>query len=220
MSAKLPAWLRMINWTVIFLTILWIAYDRVLQPLTSWPLNFPTVILYIWLRDLAAFAMIIGLLHVVFVHVQRVWRAQASWGYSLVLLLAATGVVTMGLGDGEGVKSTALQWIYAYVLVPAEAALMASALFVLAGALWVALRLRRRGVRWLMLGLLPVLALQMPWVNTYMPAPFAPYLDSALHLIVTPVMRGLLLGTGLLLFATAFQYILGLPNPQEPETET
>lgn len=217
MSSKLPSWLRMINWTVIFLTMLWIAYDRVLQPWMGWPLQFPTAILYSWFRDLAAFAMVIGLLHVVFVHVRRVWQAQPRWGYSLALLLVATGVVTMGLGDGAGLESTAMQWIYAHVLVPAETALMASTLFVLAGALWVALRLRRRGMHWLMLGLLPVLALQMPWINAYLPAPFAPYLDSALHLIATPVMRGLLLGTGLLLFATALQYILGLSHPPEPE---
>ncbi len=217
MSPKLPAWLRLINWTVIFLTVLWIVYDRILQPWTGWPLVFPTVVLYHWLRDLAALALVIGLLHVLFVHVRRVWRAQTDWGYSLALLLMTTGVVTMGLGDRAGLSSTALQWIYAYVLVPAEAALMASTLFVLAGALWVAVRLRRRGMRWLLLGLLPVLTLQMPWINAHMPAPFAPYLDNALHLVATPVMRGLLLGTGLLLFATTFQYLLGLPDPQEPD---
>lgn len=217
MSSKLPFWLRMINWTVVFATLFWIAYDRVLQPWAGWPLGFPTTILYSWLRDLAALAMVVGLLHVVFVHLQRVWRAQTRWGYSLALLLATTGVVTMGLGDGAGLESTAVQWIYTHVLAPAEAALMASTLFVLAGALWVALRLRRRGMRWLLLGFLPVLALQMPWINAHVPAPFALYLDSALHLVATPVMRGLLLGTGLLLFATAFQYILGLPDPQEPK---
>ncbi len=218
MISKLPAWLHVINWTVIFLTMLWIVYDRILQPWVGWPLQFSTVPLYRWLRDLAAFAMAIGLIHVAFVHLQRVWRAQPRWGYSLALLLMATGVVTMGLGDETGLESTAIQWIYAYVLAPAEAALMASTLFVLAGALWVALRLRRRGMRWLLLGLLPVLALQMPWINAFMPAPLARYLDGALHLIVTPVMRGLLLGTGLLLSATVLQYILGLPNPEDQET--
>lgn len=207
----------MINWTVVFLTFLWIAYDRILQPNAAWPLQFSTAILYRWLRDLASLALLIGLLHVVFVHMQRVWLARSSWGYSLALLVVATGVTAMGFGDGKGLNGTALEWVYTYVLVPAESALMASTAFVLAGSLWVALRLRRRGVRWLILGLLPVLTLQMPWVNAFIPPPFARYLDNALHLIATPVMRGLLLGTGLLLVATAVQYLLGLPNQEDSE---
>lgn len=215
MSARLPAWLRMINWTVIFLTFLWVAYDRLLQPWADWPLHLSTSILYRWLQDLAALAFLTGLIHVIFVHVRTVWQARASWGYSLVLLAVATGVTAMGFGDGRGLDGTALQWVYTNILVPAESALMASTAFVLAGSLWVALRLRRRGMGWLFLGLLPTLALQMPWVSAYIPAPFAPYLDNALHLMVTPVMRGLLLGTGLLLVAATVQYLFGLPSQEE-----
>ncbi len=218
MNTKLPPWLRTINWTIVFMTMLWIAYDRVLQPMAGWPITFSTSVLYNWLRDMAILAMGIGLMHVVFLHLRRVWQARSSWGYSLLLLVAATAVVAMGLGDGSGPNGAALQWVYAYVLAPAEAALMASTLFVLAGAVWVALRLRRRGAPWLILGLLPVLALQMPWVNALVPAPLAPYLDGALHLVATPVMRGLLLGTGLLLIASIFQYLVGQPGPPEPES--
>ncbi len=218
MNSKLPPWLRMINWTVVFTTILWITYDRVLQPMVGWSITFSTSVLYSWLRDIAILAMGIGLMHVVFVHLRRVWQARSSWGYSLLLLVATTAVVAMGLGDGTGPNGAALQWVYAYVLAPAEAALMASTLFVLAGAVWVALRLRRRGMQWLIVGLLPALALQMPWVNAFVPVPLAPYLDGAMHLIATPVMRGLLLGTGLLLIASFVQYLVGEPRPPEPES--
>lgn len=208
MNPRLPFWLRVLNWTAAFLALLWIAYDRALQPWLGTPLVTPTAGLYSWLRDLAAIAMAIGLLHLLFVHLRRVWSALPDWGYSLCLLAAAMTVATMGLID-NGIHGQTLLKVYAHLLAPGEAALAASALFVLAGSVWAALRLRRRGARWLLLGMLSTLVLQMPWVNGMLPSEFTPYLEQATQLIVGPVMRGLLIGTGLVLFAAVIGYVAG-----------
>ena len=217
MDVRLPVGLRILNWTVIFLTVIWIAYDRVVTPLWQPPLRLSAAPLYAGLLRMAAIALGIGLLHLAFVHVRRVWRAQPQWGYSLALLLACMGVVAFGLSDGQGLRSPAMDWVYAYVLAPGEAALMASTLFVLAGSVLVLLR-TRRGTGWLLLGLLPVLFFQMPWIHARMPAAFQPYLDNALHLFLTPVVRGLLLGSGFLILAAVARFLIGSQKSPVPRS--
>ena len=59
------------------------------------------------------------------------------------------------------------------------------------------------------MGLLAVLVLQMPWVHDRLPIELAPSLDNMMHLMVTPVARGLLLGSGILITAVVIQFLLG-----------
>lgn len=211
MSSRHPLWLRTLNWTIVFLLILWIVYDRTVVPMWNLPLRISTVPLYEWLLNMAAIALLAGLVHLVLVHFRRVWNARPEWGYSLVLLTTCTVVVTFGLSDLQGVDGPELQWIYTHLIVPGEAALMAATLFVLAGAFMVMLRTRRRGTGWCALGVTVVLLAQMPWLNALVPSALATTLDDMMHLVVTPVSRGLLLGSGILITATVIHFLLGRP---------
>ena len=49
-------------------------------------------------------------------------------------------MITFSLSEGQGVESVELRWIYANVIAPGEAALMATTLFLLTGAYMILLR--------------------------------------------------------------------------------
>ncbi len=202
MHTHQPLWLRSLNWMVILLTIVWVVQDRV----GAKPLWISAAPLYTWLLVLAALALCAGLIHIVRFHFLRIWRAQRAWGYSLVCLITCTAVITFSLSAGQ---ESGRDWIYTHVIVPGEAALMATTLFLLIGAFMILLRTRRRGTGWLTTGLLTVLVLQMPWVHSRLPGEVAPTLNNLMHLIVTPVSRGLLLGSGILITAVVIQFLLG-----------
>ncbi len=202
-------WLHSLKWIVILGTMLWIVQDRMLARIWTMPFHVSTAPLYEWLVGLAALALGAGLIHIVYFHLRRVWQAQAEWGYSLLCLIICTAVLTVGIMEGRGVASTELIWIYTYVIAPGEMALMATTLFLLTGAFMILLRTRRRGTGWLTAGLLTVLVLQMPWLHNRLPPDLAPTLDNLMHLLVAPVSRGLLLGSGLLITVVAIQYLLG-----------
>ncbi len=209
MQAHQPLWLRSLKWVVIFVTVIWVVQDRILNRLWEIPFHISTAPLYEWLLALAAIALFTGLIHIVRFHFLRVWHGQPEWGYSLICLITCTAVITFSLSEGQGVESVELRWIYANVIAPGEAALMATTLFLLTGAYMILLRTRRRGTGWLTMGLLAVLVLQMPWVHDRLPIELAPSLDNMMHLMVTPVARGLLLGSGILITAVVIQFLLG-----------
>ena len=208
MHTHQPLWLRSLNWMVILLTIVWVVQDRIWARIGTMPLHVSAAPLYEWLLVLAAMALFAGLIHIVRFHFLRVWRAQREWGYSLACLITCTIVITFSLSE-PGTDSTELNWVYAHIIAPGEAALMATTLFLLSGTFMMMLRTRRRGTGWLTAGLLAVLVLQMPWIHSLLPSDLAPTLDNLMHLIVVPVSRGLLLGSGILITAVVIQFLLG-----------
>ena len=173
---------------------------------------------YAGLVTLAALALLAGLIQICLFHVRRVWLAEEEWLYSLILLAATTGVVTMGMFGSHGVSSLQLDWVFRWVIAPAEEALMAATFFSLTGAYILVLRRRRTGHRWFTVGFLAVLALQLPWLQPLIPQPAQRWLDGAFALFGTPVIRGVLLGTVITACAFLVQHLLpgrGVRGPDE-----
>lgn len=214
MSSRHPLWLRTLHWTLVMVTLGWVTYDLVLTPTWDLPLTLSTAPLYRILLNFAGLALLVGLGHIAWFHLMRIWRAQREWPLSLALLITLTAVVTLGVTDGGDHQSPGLSWVYRHVIAPGEAGLMAATLFLLTGAYLTMLRTRRKGVGWMTAGLLIVLVLQTPWMQDALPFTWLPLLDDTAHLIVVPVTRGILLGSGILIIANALQFLVG--STEEP----
>ena len=195
----------------------WVLLDRLVGPLQLGSTQLVLVPVYSGYVTLAALAMLAGLVQVCLFHVRRVWLAEDEWLYSLILLAAIIGVVTMGLFGDQGVASLQLGWVFRWVLAPAEEALMAATFFSLAGAYILALRRRRTGHRWFTIGFLAVLALQLPWLQPLMPQPAQRWLDSSFALFGTPVIRGVLLGTVIAACAFLAQHLIPAAGHRDPD---
>jgi len=94
-----------------------------------------------WAIVLAGFALLLGILNILSVHGGRVVRVRKGWGYSLVLLGSATGLALVTAIQGPSAAST--QVLVDMLIVPVGTALAALVLFVLVGAVFRMLRVRR-----------------------------------------------------------------------------
>ena len=159
----------------------------------------------------AAFALLLGLANLAAVHVRRVRRQAAGWGYSAVLIAALVATLTVGLLSG-GPASAWMQSVFDAVLFPLEATIYSLMAFFFVSAAYRSLRVRNFESALfvffaiiVLLGQLPVGALiwdQLPAVK-----------DWVLDVPVLAGMRGILLGVALGTLATGMRVLLGVDRP-------
>ncbi len=192
--------------TIVLLCFILIALDRAGLFSTLHPL---VVILYSWFILLSAFGILLGLLNLLYLHMQRIAGGQPEWGFSL--LLVATGLTTLvaGLLQASGVTNPIVEWIFDALLAPGAATLYALVIFFMAAAAYRYLRLTAPGGAWMLAGALLMLIMQMPASANFLP----PFLkDSMNWLLQAPVMatfRGALLGSALALLLVGVRHLLG-----------
>ena len=175
---------------------------------------------------IAAFAAILGAFNVLHVHGTRVFRLRPGWFYSFVLLAsmgvvlvigAWQGVTAMVLGEDaarQGVSGGVMLWLYQYILIPVQASLAALLPFLLAFAAYRTLRMRSAsgtvgGALFLITAIIVLLG-QVPLFN------LTPLRDLREWIIGVPAMagmRGILLGVGLGITATALRVLMGADRP-------
>ncbi len=205
-------------------------------------------VLYRWALLLAAVALLAGVLNAAWVHGRRVQRGAREWPLSLALLATLLAVLIGGTVSGPLARALAnstgdpnanfnavgattsglasagvlMEWVFDSILAPSQRALFALLAFFVAAAAYDLLRVQRPSGRWMLLGALAVLLVQMPAAADVARAPLivAPAAasvasatggaitaaDAAFWLLdepVTAAVRGVLLGSGLALLATA-----------------
>lgn len=180
-----------------------------------------------WGGLLAAVALIVGLINVTFTHVGRVWRRDADWGYSLVLLVSMIAVIVSGTLIGVFYNQEAgtvdytilpqlidapVRDIFSAIYQPLAASFLALLAFF---SLSAALRAVRRrtpealvivGVALVVLVItgipqtqdVPFLGETMDWINGY---------------VVLAGARGLLLGVALGALIAGVRVLLGFDQP-------
>ncbi len=84
-------------------------------------------ILVNWAIIIAAFAIILGLINILAVHIGKLTTRASGWPYSLALILSAVGVFAIGLGEmifrpEEGLWGPVMPLLYVWVLAPLQAA--------------------------------------------------------------------------------------------------
>jgi hypothetical protein len=158
-----------------------------------------------WSGILFAFAMLLGLLNLLLVHVRNIRTRREGWPYSAVLIGTIFVVLCAGL---NGVNSSSLQWIFHNVQAPLQATLLSLIVFFIVSASSRAVRVRSAGALLMLLTAIIVLLGQMPFadrLNTEL-------VDAQLWIISVPAIagqRGILLGIALGTIATGLRLIFG-----------
>ena len=175
---------------------------------------------------IAAFAAILGAFNVLHVHGTRIFRQRPGWFYSFVLLVSMGVVLVIGAWEGvtaivraqdvarQGVSGGAMLWLYQYILIPVQASLAALLPFLLAFAAYRTLRMRSAsgtvgGALFLITAIIVLLG-QVPLFNLTL------LRDLREWIIRVPAMagmRGILLGVGLGITATALRVLMGADRP-------
>jgi hypothetical protein len=157
-----------------------------------------------------AVAIIIGILNLLGVHLNRIFRRRGGWGYSIVLVVSALAVMVLTVLERARVLTgspSASSILLETVQVSIESALAGLVLFAL---VYGAFRLLRRRVTWggllftLVLLLLLLGALPFPALGV-----LASIRDWLLALPVSAGARGILLGIALATVVTGVRVLIG-----------
>ena len=156
---------------------------------------------------LTAFALLLGLINLVQVHLARIVRRhEASAGYSIIVVVTAALVFVVGIWFG--LPSGAMTWIFDNLYSPLQGAFFALVAFFLATAAYRALRARNIETMWMLLAALVVFAGQTPILGI-----LADAREWVLNIPSTAGVRGILLGVALGTIATALRLLVGLDRP-------
>ncbi|MBN1135708.1 MAG: hypothetical protein JXM73_03940 [Anaerolineae bacterium] len=176
---------------------------------------------------IAAFALFLGLLNVVRVHLRHIRERTKTWPYSVLLLIALFAVLVVGLvtltplsqaGQPQpagtvqpsGPSHPAMQWIFTNLMAPIQATLGALLAFLTLTAAYRLFRLRNAESALLLLVALLVLAGQA----SFGLLPVLPQLrDWILDVPALAGMRGILLGVALGTVLTGIRLLLGVERP-------
>ena len=160
-----------------------------------------------WTIILTAFAVLLGLLNLVQVHVLRIIkRNEPNTGYSILVLVTALSVFLIGLLFG--LPSAPMNWVFDNMYLPLQGAFFALVAFFLATAAYRALRARSIETTLMLVAALVVLVGQAPLVNVMTQAK-----EWVLNVPSTAGTRGILLGVALGTIATGLRLIIGLDRP-------
>ena len=169
---------------------------------------------------IAAFALFLGLLNVVRVHLHHIRERTKTWPYSVLLLVALFAVLAVGLvtltpsqadqSQPSGPSHPALQWIYANVMAPIQATLGALLAFLTLAAAYRLFRIRDAASVVMLVVTLLVLAGQA----SFGLLPVLPELrDWILDVPALAGMRGILLGVALGTVLAGIRLLLGVERP-------
>ena len=168
----------------------------------------------------AAFALFLGLLNVLRVHLGHIRERTKTWPYSVVLLIALFLVLAVGLvtftpsqadqSQPSGPSHPAMQWIFTNVMAPIQATFGALLAFLTLGAAYRLFRRRNVESAVLLVAALLVLVGQV----SFGLLPVMPQLrDWILDVPALAGMRGILLGVALGTLLTGIRLLLGVERP-------
>lgn len=174
--------------------------------------NVPTVgALFVnWAAIIAAFALLIGFVNVISVHVGRIRHRQPGIIYSGVLLLSLIATVLFGITGPTSING---QFLFDYILQPLEATFAALLALFIATAAYRAFRIRDFESFLFVLFAVVVLLGQLP-IAVYLGTELPGIKDSLLINVLTlGGARGILLGVALGTIATGLRVLMGVDRP-------
>jgi hypothetical protein len=164
-----------------------------------------------WTIFLTTFALLLGLVNLMRVHIHRIIRRDESGaGYSLIVLLTAT--IVFGLGMAFGLPSKEMSWVFDNLYTPLQGAFFGLVAFFLATAAYRSLRARSIESTLMLVTALIVFAGQTPLFTSL----FTRLADLKNWILSVPSeagMRGILLGVALGTIATGLRLIVGMDRP-------
>lgn len=159
----------------------------------------------------AAFALILGMVNVLTVHLNKILARDKGWLYSMVLLGALLFTLGVGFLTG-GPASTQMQGIFETVLFPLEATLFSLLAFFVITAAYRAFRVKNFETGLFVVFGIIVLLGQVP-VGSMLWDQFSVIKDWVLDVPALAGARGILLGAALGTVATGLRLLLGIDRP-------
>jgi hypothetical protein len=159
----------------------------------------------------AAFALVLGVINVLTVHLNKVYGRDKGWSYSMVLLGALLFTLGVGFLTG-GPASTQMQDIFETILFPLEATLFSLLAFFVVTAAYRAFRVRSFETGLFVVFGLIVLLGQVP-VGAMLWDQLPVIKDWVLDVPALAGARGILLGVALGAATTGLRVLLGIDRP-------
>lgn len=162
-----------------------------------------------WAAIVTAFALLLGFVNVVTVHVGRIQARKPGAIYSIVLLMSL--VVTLVVAS-DGPASDGGQIMFEFFLIPLEATLFALLALFIATAAFRAFRVRNLETFFFVLFAVIVLLGQVP-VGIYIWPELPIIKDWILEVPTLAGVRGILMGVALGIIATGLRVLVGTERP-------
>lgn len=160
--------------------------------------------------QIAAFAVLLGLLNVLSVHGQRILHRDRNAWSSLIILVAA--IVVFVIVYPSGGASPASDWVFRYLYRPLEATFLSLVVFFIATAAFRALRARTWQSALLVISAVIVLAGSIPLMNLV--SPLIPEIrDWVVNVPAIAGMRGIAIGVALGAVLTGLRLLTGIDRP-------
>lgn len=159
----------------------------------------------------AAFALVLGMVNVLTVHLGKVYIRDRSWGYSMVLLGSMFFTLGVGFITG-GPASPQMQQLFEVVLFPLEATLFSLLGFFVVTAAFRAFRVKNFETGLFVTFAIIVLLGQVP-IGAMLWDQLPVIKDWVLDVPALSGARGILLGVALGTVATGLRVLLGLDRP-------
>ncbi len=162
-----------------------------------------------WAAIVATFALLLGVVNLLRVHVRRIQNRQKDWFYSGILLVSFA--VTLLVGRG-GPASAGAQAVFEYVLRPLESTFFALIVFFIASAAYRAFRIDSFETFLFVAFAIIVLLGQVP-AGYQLWADLPLVKEWVLRVPVLAGTRGILLGVSLGTIATGLRVLLAADRP-------
>ncbi len=195
------------NYLVIAVTILGvliIGSDRIgIMP----SLHAVTDTLYTWVILLAAFALLLGVVNVIWIHVRRILVGRPDRHDSLALVVTLLVVFVSGLLSPAGARSPLVEWVFDAIIAPGQATLFSLLAFFMAAAAYRFLRIGRTGGAWMLAGMLLILLVEAPLGHAVLPPAIATLAGWTLDVPGMAALRGALLGSSFALIVVGLRFL-------------
>lgn len=177
-----------------------------------------------WMIIIGGFAMILGLASLIHLHVTKIRRTTAGWGYSVIVFLGIIGTFLAGmvsqgrsLTESTGVL-TSFGWVYDNMMVPLQGTVFALLAFFIASAAFRSFRARSVEGTFLLIAAVVVMLGHVPlgealWTKLFGARFFLQIGDIMGWIMDIPNMaakRGIWLGVALGTIATSLKIIFGI----------
>ena len=160
----------------------------------------------------AAFALVLGMINVLAVHLNKVYSRDKGWIYSMVLLMALLVTLSVGFLTG-GPASPWMQDIFETVLFPLEATLFSLLAFFVVTAIYRAFRVKSFETGLFVIFGVIVLLGQVPVGAVISNGQLPIIKDWVLDVPALAGARGILLGVALGTVATGLRVLVGIDRP-------
>ncbi len=161
-----------------------------------------------WIKAMSPFAMVLGLASLIMMHGMKIRRKAHNWPFSIVTIVGIVVTAIAGFVWGRD-SGTPYMWIFENMQMPLGATMFSLLAFYIASAAYKAFRARSAEATVLliaaiivMLGRIPLGAAITHWIP-----------DTTTWILNVPNLaakRGIALGVGLGMVATALKIILGI----------